>query len=482
MNSTTIIINNIIMYNKIKFLNIKKIIRLILWILLVWYLIMNNVFAIYNEETEPGYNEYQHYNWIQCSIEWTVEKIWDAVTLTCNVETKANVKVKWMRCWYENNHKVTCTWFAGQNGLNEWNNIVSIMDIINSQENQFEGQHDSYFEAFIDLNGENIIVESNKTDDTTWKVSINWSILNSDVRTYKKSLKEVWVDDNMIYFKVIDTQFWNFFQTYLTFNLEIWEDIIIDTISPVITLIWENPQTIIKWNNYIELWATAIDNIDWSINVTNNSSTVVNTLVVWDYIVEYTATDNAWNIWNITRTVKIKDIVIDKVKPVVKTKKRRSSWWKVVWMDRCPGWDKSWDNYDNDCWIDEKKLEEDRLEQEKLKKERKKLEEKEKRLKEEESKRKQLEQEKLKKIKSKIYLLRQLILSKKNLKYSLKWEKVIRLFDLNISNISNKKLIEIYFKIEKLWVAQFKYRKYKDILNYIQAKVGLEIYNRWLIK
>ncbi|MDG1393259.1 MAG: DUF5011 domain-containing protein [Flavobacteriaceae bacterium] len=51
-----------------------------------------------------------------------------------------------------------------------------------------------------------------------------------------------------------------------------------ETTAPVITLVGENPQIIIKNQSYVELGATAIDNVDGDISNTIQISSSVNTI------------------------------------------------------------------------------------------------------------------------------------------------------------------------------------------------------------
>ena len=80
-----------------------------------------------------------------------------------------------------------------------------------------------------------------------------------------------------------------------------------DTTAPIITLIGDNPQSIIMGYPYVELGAQALDNLDGDIspNISIDSSNV-NTNVAGTYIVTYNVSDNASNAANtISRTVNI---------------------------------------------------------------------------------------------------------------------------------------------------------------------------------
>jgi surface protein len=84
-------------------------------------------------------------------------------------------------------------------------------------------------------------------------------------------------------------------------------NVIEDTTAPVITLVGENPQTIFQNQNYAELGATAIDNIDGDISNNIEILSSVNTQVIGSYDVIYSVSDTAGNTANITRIVDVID-------------------------------------------------------------------------------------------------------------------------------------------------------------------------------
>lgn len=90
-----------------------------------------------------------------------------------------------------------------------------------------------------------------------------------------------------------------------------------DTTTPVITLTGSNPQLIIRGNPYIELGATATDNIDGTLTssiVINSSS--VDTSSIGTYQVTYAVTDAAGNTGTAIREVRVAS-EIDSVLPVI---------------------------------------------------------------------------------------------------------------------------------------------------------------------
>lgn len=76
-----------------------------------------------------------------------------------------------------------------------------------------------------------------------------------------------------------------------------------DTTPPVITLVGDNTMTVFLGDNYQELGATANDDSDGQINVTITGS--VDTTILDDYTIVYTATDSASNKRSVTRTVSV---------------------------------------------------------------------------------------------------------------------------------------------------------------------------------
>ncbi|MCP4966566.1 MAG: DUF5011 domain-containing protein [bacterium] len=90
---------------------------------------------------------------------------------------------------------------------------------------------------------------------------------------------------------------------------------VVDTTPPVITLVGANPQTIEVGSGYVELGATASDNIDGDISGSIVIDTVgVNTSTVGAYAVTYNVTDSQGNdAVEVTRTVN----VVDTVAPVI---------------------------------------------------------------------------------------------------------------------------------------------------------------------
>ena len=89
-----------------------------------------------------------------------------------------------------------------------------------------------------------------------------------------------------------------------------------DTIAPVITLNGESNITLTQGSVYIELNATAVDDVDGEVNVT--VSGVVDTAKVGVYTLTYTATDSSNNSATETRTVNVvKKEVPDMTPPVI---------------------------------------------------------------------------------------------------------------------------------------------------------------------
>jgi ketopantoate hydroxymethyltransferase len=89
---------------------------------------------------------------------------------------------------------------------------------------------------------------------------------------------------------------------------------VVDTTSPVITLLGDNPQTIERMDAYTELGATALDNYDGDISasiVIDNSS--VDTNMVGSYNVSYYVEDSSGNNDTVLRTVDVVDTIIPSI-------------------------------------------------------------------------------------------------------------------------------------------------------------------------
>ncbi len=119
----------------------------------------------------------------------------------------------------------------------------------------------------------------------------------------------------------------------------------------VITLLWDNPQTVTEWETYVDPGATAVDEAwnDISDSIVSDAATVVDASKVDTYIVTYTATNSDWNSKTKTRTVEV----------VANWGGWWSGggwswwgWWGSGWtpnIDDCPNWDFSWDFFDWLC-------------------------------------------------------------------------------------------------------------------------------------
>jgi hypothetical protein len=89
----------------------------------------------------------------------------------------------------------------------------------------------------------------------------------------------------------------------------------LDTTPPTITLNWNSHITLVLWDTYNELGATANDNEDWSLTneieiryFDHNNNEIDSALIwseVWTYRVVYKVQDSAWNEATITRTVEV---------------------------------------------------------------------------------------------------------------------------------------------------------------------------------
>jgi len=73
--------------------------------------------------------------------------------------------------------------------------------------------------------------------------------------------------------------------------------------------------------------------------------------------------------------------------------------------------------------------------------------------------------------------IKQLIISKSQLNKNIKWRKNIYLVDLIIKKLSKNKLERLLLKLEKIDVSKPALYKYKSLLNYLEAKIWLELVN-----
>ncbi|WP_198673720.1 immunoglobulin-like domain-containing protein [Algibacillus agarilyticus] len=91
----------------------------------------------------------------------------------------------------------------------------------------------------------------------------------------------------------------------LTRTVNISEPVIVDTTPPVITLKGDAVVEHDLADNYTDLGASAIDDIDGTVTVTNNMATVVDLNKVGHYTLTYTATDAAGNSSTLTRDINV---------------------------------------------------------------------------------------------------------------------------------------------------------------------------------
>ena len=81
---------------------------------------------------------------------------------------------------------------------------------------------------------------------------------------------------------------------------------IVDTIAPVVTLVGDNPQTILQGDNYTELGVVSVDNIDGDITNNVEITTNVDLLQLGNYTVTYKSVDISNN-----TTIIIRDVIVD---------------------------------------------------------------------------------------------------------------------------------------------------------------------------
>ena len=139
-------------------------------------------------------------------------------------------------------------------------------------------------------------------------INISWNTV-TDADDYSIYLTDSW--NNTTEFITGSTEIildstsksdWTYILTWKSCNLtgctgfNAWINFIIDNTKPTINLSGNNTQIIEVKTIYIELWATANDNIDWDITTKINIDTSsVDTNTLWNYTVKYNVSDMAWN-------------------------------------------------------------------------------------------------------------------------------------------------------------------------------------------
>jgi len=98
------------------------------------------------------------------------------------------------------------------------------------------------------------------------------------------------------------------FAAPVTRTVSVVEEIILDTISPVITLLGNNPESVALGDTYADAGATALDNIDGDITANIIIANPVDPSIVGVYTITYNVQDNAENdAIEVTRTVNVFD-------------------------------------------------------------------------------------------------------------------------------------------------------------------------------
>jgi len=141
-------------------------------------------------------------------------------------------------------------------------------------------------------------------------INISWNAA-TDADTYSIYLTDSWNNTTAIIEGTTSTgtildstskSDWTYILTWKSCNstgctdFNPWINFIIDNTKPTINLSGNNTQIIEVKTIYIELWATANDNIDWDITTKINIDTSsVDTNTLWNYTVKYNVSDMAWN-------------------------------------------------------------------------------------------------------------------------------------------------------------------------------------------
>ncbi len=106
---------------------------------------------------------------------------------------------------------------------------------------------------------------------------------------------------------------------------EVTRTVVVDKTPPVITLNGDAKITIIAFSTYIDQGATATDNIDAEVTITDDSAAAVDITKAGTYTVTYTATDDASNTATVSRTVIVMDKMSDEWKIISITTNRMTT-------------------------------------------------------------------------------------------------------------------------------------------------------------
>lgn len=106
---------------------------------------------------------------------------------------------------------------------------------------------------------------------------------------------------NMIGFRIYVIPFLTIFLTACDSDSP--DSTMVDKTPPVITILGENPTSLMEGGTYIDSGATAVDAVDGVVSVSSTGQ--VNPVNIGDYVITYTATDSSGNTGTKTRTVSV---------------------------------------------------------------------------------------------------------------------------------------------------------------------------------
>lgn len=164
----------------------------------------------------------------------------------------------------------------------------------------------SGFRAAVVVNGSGVTVNDITTSGNSWggiNVDLGSGVTSPAVltvngdSTHTETGPDIWMDNITKPVSLVDTN-----QQYASTTVGNLRTYKLDTEAPVITLNGDAQVTVFRTNGYVDEGATAIDNVNSSVVVTDDSDSF-NFNEVGTYTITYTATDTSGNTSTLTRTV-----------------------------------------------------------------------------------------------------------------------------------------------------------------------------------
>jgi len=136
---------------------------------------------------------------------------------------------------------------------------------------------------------------------TTIQPTINDNIVNVNGTDISTSLENLEPETTYYYRAFLTNAFGEFYGNDISFETA--EET--DSYPPVITITGDNPLSIIQFDDYEELGATAVDVVDGNLTDNIQISSNVNTQVIGNYQVVYSVSDSSGNSTSVTREVSV---------------------------------------------------------------------------------------------------------------------------------------------------------------------------------